>query len=369
MRKIIINATNIGSNLSGISRGTLSILEEFNNIFETFDYRHLKTQVEIIANSSAKKYLNRFKNLQIKYISSVVSPDNGFKGHLFRLLVTNYLGLKYKNAVIFNTSQLEGQIVLLFKRNFIITLIYDLIPLIYKFPKQYFYFKYILPFVIRNSAFILTVSQYTKNMLVSKYNISEDKIVVVPMAASKIFKRLKNFQKENFILYVGRFHKLKNIQGILDAFSILRDRYKLDYKLILVGSGNINSFLLNRQSVIRYIEIYENISDFKLVELYNKASLFVFPSLYEGFGFPPLEAMACGCPVIVSNVASLPEVCGDAAYYVDPYDVESTADGMYKILTDKALRENLIKNGLERVKQFSWEKTAREILKIIESLL
>ena len=106
-----------------------------------------------------------------------------------------------------------------------------------------------------------------------------------------------------------------------------------------------------------------------LPHLYSEAAAFVFPSLYEGFGLPPLEAMACGCPVIVSNAASLPEVCGDAAYYVDPYDVESIAEGIYKVLMNEILRQDLIAKGLERVKLFSWEKAAKEHLKVFEEVL
>ncbi len=111
------------------------------------------------------------------------------------------------------------------------------------------------------------------------------------------------------------------------------------------------------------------INDKILYNLYKNAKLFVFPSLYEGFGLPPLEAMACGCPVVVSNVASLPEVCGDAGYYVDPYCVESIAEGIYQVLTDESLRQSLIQKGLERAALFSWEKSAREHLKVFEETL
>jgi len=106
-----------------------------------------------------------------------------------------------------------------------------------------------------------------------------------------------------------------------------------------------------------------------LVALYSGALVFIYPSFYEGFGLPPLEAMACGCPVVVSNVASLPGVCGEAAYYVDPDDVESIAEGMYKVLSDDSLRQSLIEKGLERAKLFSWEKSAKEHLKVFEEVL
>ena len=103
--------------------------------------------------------------------------------------------------------------------------------------------------------------------------------------------------------------------------------------------------------------------------LYRNALLLVFPSLYEGFGLPPLEAMACGCPAVVSNVASLPEVCGEAAYYVDPYDIDSIAAGIYRVAKDDQLRKDLIERGLERAKLFTWEKSAKEHIKIFEELL
>lgn len=96
---------------------------------------------------------------------------------------------------------------------------------------------------------------------------------------------------------------------------------------------------------------------------------FIFPSLYEGFGLPALEAMSCGCPVVVSNVSSLPDVCGDSAYYIDPYKIESIANGIYKVLTDESLRKSLIQKGLERAKMFSWEKCARETFDIYNEVL
>ncbi len=103
-----------------------------------------------------------------------------------------------------------------------------------------------------------------------------------------------------------------------------------------------------------------------MVNLYRNASLFVFPSFYEGFGLPPLEAVACGCPLVVSNVGSLPEVCGDAAYYVNPYDVENITEGMYKVLTNNALGQRLIQKGFERVEMFNWERSAKEHKKVFE---
>ena len=111
------------------------------------------------------------------------------------------------------------------------------------------------------------------------------------------------------------------------------------------------------------------VSDEYLVKIYNAADLFVYPSLYEGFGLPPLEAMACACPVITSNTSSLPEVVGDAGIMIDPNDVDSLTESMLKILTDNQLREEMSRKSLERAKMFSWKKTARETWKVYEDVL
>ncbi|PIX16613.1 glycosyltransferase family 1 protein, partial [Candidatus Desantisbacteria bacterium CG_4_8_14_3_um_filter_40_12] len=110
------------------------------------------------------------------------------------------------------------------------------------------------------------------------------------------------------------------------------------------------------------------LSDAELGKLYNLATAFAYPSIYEGFGLPPLEAMACGCPVITSNIASLPEVCSDSVYYVNPYEIDDIADGIYKIITNEELKKGLVQKGLERAKFFSWEKSAMEHLRVFEEV-
>ena len=118
----------------------------------------------------------------------------------------------------------------------------------------------------------------------------------------------------------------------------------------------------------KWITFTGKVSDEKLISIYQKASILVLPSLYEGFGLPPLEAMACGCPCVVSNVASLPEVCGDAVLYCDPYDVKDIAYNMKRVLCDVELRHKLVKLGQERVKMFTWENPANAFIDAIEEM-
>jgi glycosyltransferase involved in cell wall biosynthesis len=174
---------------------------------------------------------------------------------------------------------------------------------------------------------------------------------------------------ENFILCVSSLEPRKNILNLILALKKLR---LPDMKLILVGSRS-KVFSSNELKDLLYsqknIFLTGYISDDKLIRLYRKAKLFVYPTFYEGFGLPPLEAMSCGCPVVVSNVASLPEVCGNAAYYVDPYNIESIAEGIHRVLTNDTLRESLRERGLERARLFSWEESAKKHIEVFEEVL
>ena len=235
---------------------------------------------------------------------------------------------------------------------------------------------------IYQSNLIITNSNYVKEEAKQILKIEEDRIRVISMGYNRtIFNqddqeermRLRNFNKlpQNFLLFVGSIEPRKNLIRLLKAYLILPQYIKRHFKIFLVGFKgwrNAEVFeLLNKMK--ENVEYLGYVNNEELADLYRKASCFIYPSLYEGFGLPPLEAMACGCPVVVSNVTSLPEVCGDAAYYIDPNDVENIAGGIQKVLMDEELRQNMIEKGLERAKLFSWEKAAKEHLKVFEEVL
>jgi len=231
---------------------------------------------------------------------------------------------------------------------------------------------------------IIAVSQSTQNDLLEWYGIPEQKIRVIYSGVAKEFKKIINddYQMLNvrkkynlpdsFILYFGTIEPRKNLIGLIRAYENLRQVYKAnDYKLVVSGSrGWLDKkiFAAANQSFYAQDIIFTGfVAPEDKVYLYNLASLFVYPSFFEGFGFPPLEAMACGVPVVCSNTSSFPEVVGEAVLMVDPYNYGEIAWAMAEVLKDQRLQENLIKKGFEQIKKFSWDRCASETLKFLIS--
>ena len=246
------------------------------------------------------------------------------------------------------------------------------------------YYKYLFPLIVKNTDMIITPSESTKRDLVTYLKVPEDKIRVIYEAADERFKPLDKTaiievrQKYGldfpFILYVGLMIPKKNIPALIKAYNKLK-KTGMEHKLVITGRKaprveNAEIFeIVERLNLQKDVIFTGYIPPDDLPGLYNAADLFVYPSFNEGFGLPPLEAMACGTPVITSNTSSLPGVVGDAGIMIDPYDIEGLAEAMDKVLTNQALRQEMIKKGLKRAKRFSWEKMARETLKVYESVL
>ena len=171
------------------------------------------------------------------------------------------------------------------------------------------------------------------------------------------------------MLYAGNVKPHKNLERLIEAFHLVRKRGLDHLKLVLIGD-EISKYAALRRAVHqhqlhKYVRFLGYLPEETLAVMYRLAGVFVFPSLYEGFGLPPLEAMASGTPVVTSNVSSLPEVAGDAAVLVDPYDPQAIADGIYRVLTDDdAARATCARKGLARARQFSWETSVRRVREI-----
>jgi len=230
----------------------------------------------------------------------------------------------------------------------------------------------------KRSACILTVSESSKRDILHFFNVPADKVVVIynaiderfsiPPSEDDVARVRERYQlDQRFVLYVGNIKPHKNLVRLIEAFDELRGRFD-DLKLLIIGD-EISKLPALRRAVHRnklhkFVRFLGYLKDDTLTVLYRLASVFVFPSLYEGFGLPPLEAMASGTPVVTSNVSSLPEVTGDAAVLVDPYDVDSIADGMRRILDDPRLAEELRIKGLKRAREFSWERSVEKTQRV-----
>jgi glycosyltransferase involved in cell wall biosynthesis len=242
------------------------------------------------------------------------------------------------------------------------------------------YFNKNITQTILNSHHFITVSEFIKNEITEYLGINPEKITVIYNGFNQeIFKKypqeiLIPFAKkrnipENYILYVGTIEPRKNLKNLILAYLELSQSLKSQYKLVLTGyHGWENSEIFNFVKKERENIIYTGyMDDLELAYLYNLAKVLVYPSIYEGFGLPPLEAMACEIPVITSNVSSMPEIYEDSAFYIDPKDPNDIKQAIETILEDKSLREGLRQKARERAGLFSWENSAKNHLKLFKS--
>jgi glycosyltransferase involved in cell wall biosynthesis len=229
---------------------------------------------------------------------------------------------------------------------------------------------------------IITGSQCTKNEIIDFLQFDASRIQVIYHGVDhenfRVYERsmMQTFSDQyrlpdRFVLFVGSIEPRKNLKNALLAYNSLSDKFKREHKFLLAGfsgwsNAEVMEIIRREKGNILYLGY---LSDRELAYLYNLASVVIYPSLYEGFGLPPLEAMACGSPVVVSNVSSMPEICGEAAYYADPLNTQSIAESIYTVATDDGLRNNLIEKGLQRVKNYTWDKSTREHVSVFQEVL
>jgi glycosyltransferase involved in cell wall biosynthesis len=230
---------------------------------------------------------------------------------------------------------------------------------------------------------IITVSEASKRDILQYFRIPPEKIEVIyngiderfwtPPAGNEIERVRERYQlTDEFLLYAGNIKPHKNLERLIDAFHRLR-REGFDHLKLLIIGDEVSKYAMLRRAVHRHklhkhVRFLGFVPDQTLAALYRLAAVFVFPSLYEGFGLPPLEAMASGTPVVTSNVSSMPEVTGGAALLIDPYDPDAIAGGIRRVLTDQALRDDLRARGLARAREFSWARSAERVRAIYDEV-
>lgn len=240
------------------------------------------------------------------------------------------------------------------------------------------------PYIVENATQIITVSEYSKSDIQRYFGVSDDKITVTHLAADDIYQPMDRDQARSvlfnkygvdrhYVLYLGGFSPRKNIARLIEAFQKVKNEYEPPIDLIILGEHQ-RSYpflwsLAEKLNLTDHVKFLNFIPTSDLPFFYNGADVFVYPSLYEGFGLPPLEAMQCGTPVVTSNVSSIPEIVGDAALLANPYDTKQIGEQILKLLTDHSLwmRHSLL--GQSKAKEYSWDKTAAKTIEVYTKCL
>jgi glycosyltransferase involved in cell wall biosynthesis len=339
------------------------------------------------------KNLSRMSLVDVSLINSVRDPDSpleqiiipnpfpALKTVLWYPYVVNRIK-KYDVDIVHNPSQVATYFK--FRQKNVVT-IHDLTPKICSSSHALttiLDFNLLMPRTLDLAERIIADSESTKKDLVRYLKISPEKIKVIHIAADEAYRLLpendpglilwKMKLPDRFILSVGTLEPRKNITTLIIAFHMLR-KEGLKHKLVIIGKKGwkyqqifrlVDELHLNRDVI--FID-HAPIND--LCAIYNLAEVFVYPSLYEGFGLPPLEAMSCGCPVITSNISSLPDVVGNAGIMVDPYDTKGLSQNIKMVINDSDLKKRMIMSGIKRAESFQWEQCIRETTSVYESCI
>jgi glycosyltransferase involved in cell wall biosynthesis len=259
---------------------------------------------------------------------------------------------------------------------------HDLIPLDHPEwfnPRFSTWYRWLLPRLARRVSFIIAISEFTRVRVLELLRVSPERVAVVPNGVDPRFqpqaveavagaREALKLPDKPYVLCLGSLEPRKNLSTLLKAWAILQARFRGDVQLVVAGASANPSVFARSERCLHADNVFfaGYVPDEALPALYSGALGMVYPSLYEGFGLPPLEAMACGCPVITSETTSLPEVVGDAALLIDPLDPESIAEAIRRVVEDAELREAMRAGGLRQASRFSWDRCAHSTWKILE---
>jgi len=356
---------------TGVGRYSFSIYEnmkEYMDIDHFFIDRKKGGIYKIVDNNDSllvkKGGLNllpmqKLSNLSLDYLMGRYIPDNY---DLYHITNQNMSILNYYNNIGVNVLTVHDIIYFTHPRN----------------PMQKILSK-LLYKGVKNTDFIISVSHSTQQDLVKHFNIPPENIKVIPEGVNSKFKPLRTQdlneiylkynldENDTHILHVGEDSPRKNLKVILKAFKLLLIDNKIK-NLKLIKINGMDTKLIKKMGLEDQVIVLENVLEEELPKFYNLADVFVFPSLYEGFGLPLIEAMACGLPIIASNVTSIPEIVGDAGILLYPQDFKGFYKSIYSVLTDESLRVNLSYNGVKRSKMFSWRTCAKDTLNVYKDI-
>ena len=347
MKKIYINARFLTQPLTGVQRFSLELCKELNILRN--DLVFLVNDKKQIINSDLVKDFN------------IVEINNG-KGHYWEQIALPKYLKNLGSPLLINLCSTAP----IFYQNQIVThhdVTYVRYPTSFSFKFRLFY-NLLIPAMLRSSKQVVTVSNFSKKEISDVYSISPHKINVIYNAVSDSFTSDENIKREHFCLAVSSPNLHKNFQRMIEAFLASNT----DLHLLIIGGQATTFSNINYKEDPR-VKFLGRIDDAELIRLYQKASFFIFPSLYEGFGIPPLEAQACGCPVIASNAASIPEVLGNSVEYFDPMNVQEIKSLIEEMTHNENLKSKLSVLGFENVKRFSWKNSASRLNDLINKVV
>ncbi len=369
--KIALNASMLDNSPTGVGIYTFNIINSlaklnWNNNYEKFT---VFTPTSSFLNEDIE--VSKLPNLML---SSQYGKIAAFTRFIWNTFFYPFKSKKY-DLVISTTT--HGSF---FAKNQIIT-IHDLLSIRFNTisPHQRFYFKNLLPFMMAKCKCVIAISETTKKDIIKYLGYPEEKIHVIYNGYDKTKFNLSDtvsniiankYSVKNYFLAIGPNYPHKNFEILLAAYDKLSNTEKLNHPLVIVGGkqpylSQIKQLALdlNLQTSVQFLDY---VPDNLMPAIYKEAVALVFPSLYEGFGMPPLEAMACGCPVIASNTAAVMEVCENAALYINPYNPKSITQALQKLIYNPILLNQLKEKGLKQAQKFSWDLTAQKLKTLIE---
>lgn len=363
--RIGINGRFLAAKRTGVQRAAYNLIRSLVTVDRQNEY-FLFTSEHQLGNPD-------WQHENVTVVPSRIREGENIRNHIWEQFTLPKLAKKHKVDLLHSPANLAP---ILYKGKSVVH-IHDLCfvvnPQWYSFSFRTLY-NLVIPRLARRAAKVITNSNNSRNDLLQYCNLEADKVSQVYWAVDDMFLQSMNSNTGNqdvglddYILYVGSLEPRKNIGTLLQAYEQMRtENPQIKTKLVLIG-GESHVFADVRLRVKNYVEDVHFkgfVNDEMLLSFYKKAKLFVYPSLYEGFGLPPLEAMATGIPVVTSITSSIPEVVGDSALMVSPYDASQLSKTMTRALIDENLRELMISRGLEQVQKFNWYRVARNTLAV-----